>query len=188
MNALTVIFGKMLELFYFYMKDYGMAIVCLTVLVKLCLLPFQLIQRKNMADQQADLSSCLLLLVQIPVMLCLYRSVSAGLTGQMGTRLFPWLKSLLTRDACGILPVLSVVVQMIPQTFPYIAYFRSLELPRPAPGMVLSTAVMTALICFPLPSGLCIYYLVSGIWSALEQTIWNVWRVRRLKAGQAPAG
>lgn len=185
MSFLTALFGKMLELFYLYMKDYGAAIVCLTVLVKLCLLPFQLIQRKNTADRQADSSSCLLLLFQIPVMLCLYRSISAGLTGQMGTKLFPWVGSLLMRDVYGILPALSAVVQIIPQTFPYVTYFKCLNLPKPAPGMILSSLVVSAVICFPLPSGVGIYYLVSGLFSAAEQAVWNVCRARKLQKMQA---
>lgn len=179
MGFLTVLFGKLLELFYFYMKDYGIAIVCLTVLVKLCMLPFQLIQRKNMTEQQASPASCLFLLIQLPVMLCLYRSIGAGLTGQMGTRLLPWVDSLLVRDTYGILPALSAAVQMIPQTFPYIAYFKRLKLPKPAPGLILSSLVMTLVICIPLPTGVGIYYLVSGLWSALEQAAWNVQQVKK---------
>lgn len=180
MSFLTGLFGNMLEFLFFHMGDYGMAIVCLTLLVKFCMLPFQIFQRKRLEQEQADPSSCLLLLLQLPVMICLYRSISVGLAGELGTKLFPWVESLLARDGYGILPALSVIVQMIPQLFPYMTFFQSLNLPKPAPGTILSSAVLTAVICFPLPSGVGIYYLVSGLFSAADQAVWNVYRVRRL--------
>lgn len=181
MKLLTMLFGMALEFLYQYTRDYGIAIVCLTVLAKLCLLPLQVIQRKNMENPQANLSGCLLLLVQLSVMVCLYRSIAVGMTARIGTKLLPWVETLLTRDPYGILPALSAIVQMIPQMIPYAAFFQSLHLPKPAPGMLASQTVMTILICLPLPSGVGLYYLVSGLFSAVEQTAWNVWRVRRLK-------
>lgn len=185
MTWITILFGTVLGYFYEFTGDYGMAIICLTLLARFCLLPFQLMQRKSIETQQASAGSCLFLILQLPIMICLYRSIGMGITRQVGTKLLPWVGSLLMRDPYGVLPVLSVLVQMIPQLFPYIAFFRNLRLPRPAPGMLLSTAVLTALICFPLPAGVGIYYLTSGLFSAAEQGAWNVWKVRRMECQRA---
>lgn len=181
MKVVTGLFGKMLKFLYLYTGDYGIAIVCLTVIVKLCLIPFQMLQRRNMENPQANPYGCLLLLMQLPIMICLYRSIGIGVTAGTGTRLLPWVESLLVRDRYGILPFLSVLVQLFPQICSYLAFFESLQLPKPAPGMILSSAVMTLILCLPLPSGVGIYYLVSGLFSAVEQTVRNVWQVRQMK-------
>lgn len=185
MNLATGLFRAGLTFFYEYTGDYGIAIICLTVLVKFCMFPLQFFQKKNLENSQANLAGCLLLFLQLPIMICLYRSISMGLTVKMGTKLFPWVNNLLIRDRYGILPMLSVLVQLIPQFFPYLSFFHSIKLPKAGSGMLLSSAVMTFLICFPLPSGVGIYYLVSGMCSALEQLMWNVWKVCRVRKSMA---
>lgn len=185
MSLVTGLFGEVLTFFYEYTGDYGVAIICLTVLVKFCMFPVQFFQKKNLEASRADLSGCLLLFLQLIIMICLYRSISLGMTEQMGTKLFPWVQSLLIRDKYGILPILSVIVQLMPQLFPYLAFFQSIDLPKPGSGMLLSSVIVTFLICFPLPSGVGIYYLVSGMCSALEQLMWNVWKVCRVRKNLA---
>lgn len=182
MGTVTRLFGELLNLFYLYTGDYGLAIVCLTVLVKLCLVPLQALQRGRSETSQANPVGCLLLLIQLPIMICLYRSIRMNLAADMGTKILPWVHSLLVRDPCGILPVLSALVQLMPQIFPYLEFFRSLKLSKPAPGMLITSAVMTMIICFPLPAGVGIYYLVSGLFSAADQTARSIWSVRRMEA------
>lgn len=179
MNQVIAVFGSLLTFFYDWTGDYGIAIVCLTVLVKLCLLPLYARQRNEAKEQQAGAGSCMLLLLTFPVMIGLYRSVLAGAGVFTGTRLCPWLVSLLSRDPCGILPLLSAAVQMIPQMYPYITFFQCLQLPKAPKGMLLFSAGMTLLICLPLPAGAGIYYLTSGMFSALEQGMSCVWRAHK---------
>lgn len=185
MGFLTGLFGELLKFLSAYTGDYGISIVCLTVLVKLFILPLQIFQRRSMGNSQGNPSGFLVLLLQLFIALSLYRSISTNLTAYVGTKLLPWVKSLLVRDAYGILPVLSVLVQLLPQLFPYLAFFQSLKLPKPGPGTLLTSAVITMIICFPLPSGVGIYYLTSGLFAAAEQTVWNIWRVRQMKGKQA---
>lgn len=172
MKQVIRLFGQLLTLFYSWTGDYGIAIVCLTVLVKLCLLPLYARQRKGM-EQQAGVGSCLLLLFSLPVLTGLYRTVLAGAGGAVGSRLCPWIASLLVRDPYGILPALSAAVQILPQTYPYLSFFKSLELPKTPKGMILSSALMVFLICLPLPAAAGIYYLASGLFGALEQALRN---------------
>lgn len=101
MRQITELFGTILGYFYGCTGDLGIAIVCLTVAVRLCLLPFSLRQRRSMENQQANPAGCLLLLVQFPIMIGLYQSIAAGVTEQAGTRLLPWVGSLLARDPYG---------------------------------------------------------------------------------------
>ena len=81
MKPVILLFGTVLDWFYRYTGDYGLAIVCLTVLVKLCLLPLYGAHRGRTDERQAGAGSCLLLLVTLPVRTGLYRTVLAGAAG-----------------------------------------------------------------------------------------------------------
>ena len=181
MHQVILLFGRLLEWFYRYTGDYGAAIVCLTVVVKLCLLPLYIRQRKGMETKQAGAGSCLLLLLTLRVLTGLYRTVLAGTGASVGSRLCPWAVSLLARDPFGILPALSAVVQIIPQIYPWLTFFRKLELPKVSGGMLVSSAVMTFLICLPLPAAVSLYYLTSGVFTAVEQALYNGIRAYRLR-------
>ena len=172
MKPVILLFGTVLDWFYRYTGDYGLAIVCLTVLVKLCLLPLYGAHRGRTDERQAGAGSCLLLL---------YRTVLAGAAGPVGSCLCPWIASLLSRDPYGLLPAMSAVVQFLPQTYPYLSFFRALELPKAPKGMLVSSALLTFLICLPLPSAVGIYYLTSGIFTAAEQAVQNGLRAYRLR-------
>ena len=134
-----------------------------------------------METKQAGAGSCLLLLLTLPVLTGLYRTVLAGTGASVGSRLCPWAVSLLARDPFGILPALSAVVQIIPQIYPWLTFFRNLELPKVSGGMLVSSAVMTFLICLPLPAAVSLYYLTSGVFTAVEQALYNGIRAYRLR-------
>lgn len=185
MNGIITLFKTLLTWLYTYTGDYGLAIVCLTVLVKLCLLPLYARQRRGADASQAGAGSCLLLLLSLPVLTGLYRTVLAGTGGTAGSRLCPWIASLLTRDPYGILPVLSAVVQILPQLYPYMCFFKSLELPKPSKGMLLTSGLMVFLICLPLPAAAGLYYLTSGLFNALEQALQNGIRAYRLSSSES---
>lgn len=180
MNEITTLFGNLFTWFYMRTGDYGLAIVGLTILVKLCMLPLHLRQRKGTGTQQAGTGSCLLLLLTLPVLTGLYRTVLKGTGTAAGSILCPWIVSLLARDPYGILPALSAVIQLVPQTYPYLSFFRRLELPKTPKGILISSGLMTFLICLPLPSAVGIYYLASGVFTAVEQALWNGVRAYRL--------
>lgn len=181
MNQVILLFGTVLQGFYRYTGDYGLSIVCLTVLVKLCLLPLYAVRRGEADTGQAGTGSCLLLLVTLPVLTGLYRTVLAGAAGSVGSCLCPWVASLLSRDSYGLLPAMSAAVQILPQTYPYLSFFRALQLPKAPKKMIVSSAVLTFLICLPLPSAVGIYYLTSGIFTAAEQAVQNGMRAYRLR-------
>ncbi len=181
MKQVIMLLGRLMTWLYMHTGDYGIAIVCLTVFVKFCLLPFQVLQRRKVDVQRAGTGGCLMLLLTLPVLTGLYRTVLAVPGTAAVSRLCPWIASLLARDPYGILPAMSAIVQLIPQSYSYLSFFRKLNLPKTSKGRMLSSAVMTLLICLPLPSAVGIYYLTSGIFSALEQAVWNGVRAYRLR-------
>ena len=94
--------------------------------------------------------------------------------------LLPWVASLLVRDQRMILPVATLIVQFLPQLYPYIRYFKELELQKMSASMVLAMLAMNSMFVFVIPSGVGLYYFVSGVFTALEQLAVNVWSVKKL--------
>lgn len=191
----------LLKLFYEISGDYGIAVVLLTLLVRFCLLPFAIKQRRIMKQQEriekeaeeirkkhqknsskmnAELeklyhsnamgAGCLLPVLQLPVMLVLYQGIRLAVTVNTPTILLPWIPSLLAKDPCYLLPLLTVCVQMFPQFLPYLRFFKHLKRQKMSPQMLFLMLFANGWFSSMLPAGIGLYYLVSGIFSALEQT------------------
>ena len=202
MINLGVEFGTfLLEYFYRMVGDYGIAIVCITCLVRVLLLPVNLMQRKQMKRQKAlqerievikkkceknekkkneELQKlyqsekagglgCLLSILQFPVMIILYRSVVAVIGGGGGTILLPWVDSILSRDRIGLLPTATLFIQVLPQVYPYMPFFESLKIQKQPMTTIIPILLMNAMFVFSIPSGVGLYYFVSGLFSATEQ-------------------
>lgn len=211
MNILSEGLRQIMEWLYGFGGDYGVAIVLVTVLVRLLLLPLNAKQRKQMKKQQeisgqvevlkeryrknpqklndelqklykregTGAGGCLIGFLQFPIMMCLYYAIQATAAAGTATVLLPWVSSLLKRDQTLILPVITLVVQILPQTYPYIRFFKELNLQKMPLPMILSTLFMNSLFVFVIPSGVGLYYFVSGLFSAVEQLVVNVLAVRR---------
>lgn len=89
------------------------------------------------------------------------------------------------RDPYGILTVLTVAVQIVPQLFPYFRFFKSLELQKANPVSILIMLGFNGFVCISLPSGVGLYYLVSGIFAAAEQFMLNIVEVKRSRVIKA---
>lgn len=137
---------------------------------------------KLMRQQGKHSLGCLLMLLPFPVMICLFRVIRGILSEELTTFLLPWIPSLLVRDPYGILTVLTVAVQIAPQTFPYIRFFKSLELQKTNLVSMLILSGFNGFICIGLPSGVGLYYLVSGAFALTEQFILNLVEVGKKKA------
>lgn len=147
--------------------------------------------KKNPQKQQEELqklyqekgygaAGCLMSFIQVPVMLCLYRGICLISAAGATTVLMPWVSSLLLRDRLLILPAATLFVQLLPQLYPYIRYFKELELQKMSAPMILAMLAMNSMFVFVIPSGVGLYYFVSGLFSAFEQLAVNLWNVRRL--------
>lgn len=125
---------------------------------------------------------CLLMFLQLPVLYSLYQVVQGGISKEFSTRLLPWVSSLVVKDPYYIVPLLAVLIQIFPHLFPYVTFFRNLDLSKQNIGMVAMMAILSGWIFFFLPSGVGLYYLVSGAFTLVEQTIVNLFELRRSKA------
>lgn len=210
------IFVKLLEnvimQFYNITNDYGIAIVCITVLVKVILLPLNIQQRKQMEKQSAlseqvedikrrckndnerlnkelselyakngiGMGTCLTTLIQFPMMICLYNAIKKIADTTCGTILIPWISSLLLRDPYYVLPIVTIIIQILPQLYPYLSMFKVLNLQKQSKGVMVSMMVMSSVFIFTIPSGIGIYYFVSSLFAAVEQFVINFYASKRL--------
>lgn len=215
MDFLVQIFKQVMDGIYEVCGDYGVAVVVVTVVIRLLLLPFSIKQRRQMRQQQeigrevellkrkyknqqekleqelrklyqekgTGMGSCLLSILQFPIMLCLYNSIRLIAAAGTATVLLPWVSSLLVRDKTCILPAATVIIQLLPQTYPYIRYFKGLNLQKMSMPMILTVALTNSMFVFIIPSGVGLYYLVSGLFTAAEQLVFHIFALRKTAEG-----
>lgn len=214
MNSLVPIFQGVIEWIYGFTGDYGAAIVVLTLVIRMILIPVNILQRrqvekqrevrreaekikekfkKNERKQQEELQklyerkglgmgSCFMSLLQLPIMISLYNAIRICAVAGTTTVLLPWVSSLLLRDRTLFLPITTLVVQILPQTYPYIRLFQGLNLQKSSLSMLLVLLLTNSMFVFVIPAGVGLYYLVSGMFTAAEQFIYNIIDVYRQRA------
>lgn len=212
MNILVNLLESIIMLLYNITNDYGIAIVGITVLIKIMLLPLNMKQRKQMEKQSAlseqvenlkrrykndserlnrelselyakngiGMGTCFTTVMQFPVMICLYNAIKNIVDTTCGTILIPWISSLLLKDPYFVLPIVTIVIQMLPQAYPYLSMFKVLNLQKQNKSVMISMMVMSSIFIFTIPSGIGIYYFASSLFSAVEQFVFNWYDSRRL--------
>lgn len=212
MDFFMQILRQTIEWIYGFCGDYGIAIVVITAMIRILLLPLNIQQRKQMGRQQeisrevellkekykhqqeklneelqklyqekgTGMGSCLMSFLQLPIMMCLYNGIRVTVAAGTATVLLPWVSSLLVRDRTLILPIATLAIQLLPQTYPYIRYFRALNLQKMPVPMILTLLLANSMFVFVIPSGVGLYYLTSGLFTAAEQLVSYIWAVRRL--------
>ena len=219
MEMLAQLFGLLINGIYGLTKDYGVAIVIITIAIRACLIPLNIRQRQQMKKQQetskevealkakygknqeklnqelqklyqkngTGMGSCLLPFLQFPIMYGLYHAIQLVTLAGATTVLLPWVASILVRDQLLILPIATILVQILPQTYPYLKFFKDLKLQKAPVATILILLLTNSFFVFVIPSGIGLYYFVSGLFGAIEQFIVNLIEVRRLKAVGAAA-
>lgn len=188
MNLWISLFERWIGWLYGIVNDYGIAIILITVCVRLLLLPLNLKQRKSMEqlgkEDGTGAKGCLLSLVQFPIMLCLYHAIRQTAAVDVKTMLLPWVPSLLVRDPWLILPIATLLIQLLPQLYPYFHRFEPLALQRPSVGMIVAMLIMNGMFICVIPSGIGLYYFMSGLFQAAEQFVYYQGRVHRLQSAE----
>ena len=124
---------------------------------------------------------CLLSFIQLPIMIILYNGIRLAVVADVTIVLLPWVPSLLLRDSTYILPIITVFIQMFPQIFPYIGFFKELDLPKMSVPMVLILLFTNSWFASMIPAGIGLYYMVSGLCTSAEQVLEYVIRVKKIK-------
>ena len=178
-----------LSVFHDWLGNWGLAIILLTLMVRLALWPIahkgqvgmmnmsklgplmKEIQEKYKDDQQMlaqkqmelykqyninPMAGCLPLLIQMPVFFALYRCIFVT-GGLYNAPFYLWIKDLSAPDPYFILPVLSVVL-MVSQQFLTPTQVKNTQ---QRVMMLLMPILFGAMMLF-LPSGLCLYMIISA--------------------------
>lgn len=120
------------------------------------------------------MGSCLTTFIQFPVMICLYNAIRHITAIECGTIILPWISSLQMKDPFFVLPIATIIVQTLPQLYPYLRIFATLNIQKQTGSMLISMIIMNSIFVFMIPSGIGIYYFVSGLFQSVEQFIYNI--------------
>ncbi len=135
--------------------------------------------QKLYQDNGLGTGNCLMLFLPLPIMIGLYRVIRSTSTATSTTMLLPWISSLLQRDHTFILPLVTLIMQCLPQLYPYMNLFKELRLQKTSPSQILVLLFMNSLYIFTIPSGVGLYCLTSGIFQALSQFAMNLFEIRK---------
>ena len=203
MNVIADFIGQIVQVFYAFTGDYGIAIMMITLAIKLLLLPLNIKQRaqlekqkevsqkvaeiqKKYANNQNKMNEelqkvcaengvgsmgCLSTLIQMPIMIGLYHGIRNVITEDATSVLLPWVSSLLLSDATGILPIGTLILQVLPMLFPYMHCFEKQQMQKTPIGTIIMLLVMNGMFVFMIPSGVGLYYFVSSLFTVVEQVI-----------------
>lgn len=214
----------LLKLFHSIGLSYGVAIICLTVLVRTALLPISKRQAANaarmkelqpkLAQKQKDLetkygkgtdeymqavqelskeqfglmaSGCLPMFLQLPIFIALYRAIGSSIELRMEP--FLWFENLASPDALfklpftvpwfgwtdfNLLPCISTALMFIHQklTMPPATNEEQAQQQKMMSYMMIFMGAMF----FRVPSGLCLYFIATNIWSMTERWIFDKWK------------
>ena len=186
--------------------NYGIAIIILTILVRLILLPLTLKQEKSMKkmrDIQPELdklkekykdkpqefqkataeiykehnvnplAGCLPLLIQMPIFIALYYVFSGNSIPNEASFLWINLKQpdklfMFGTFAINLLPILNTVVTFVQQKMISNAS-KGQETNTTMQSMMYTMPVLMLVLFYNMPSGVTLYYLISGILSVAQQ-------------------
>jgi YidC/Oxa1 family membrane protein insertase len=126
---------------------------------------------KISAESAKSLFGCLITFLQIPIMYSLYR-VFSEMPINIGSIIVPWIANLKLPDSYYIIPVIAVLVQLLPNiimTYKPIKAAKNSGLPI---TQMLIMGLVSLLFFVKAPVTLGIYWITSGLYSALEQIIY----------------
>ena len=203
LNVIADFIGQIVQVLYAFTGDYGIAIIIITLAMKLLLLPLNIRQRaqlekqkevsqkvseiqKKYASNQNKMNEelqkvyaenglaslgCLSTFIQMPIMIGLYHGIRNVITEDVTSVILPWISSLLLSDVTGILPTGTLILQVLPMLFPYMPCFEKKQLQKTPIGTIIMVLVMNGMFVFMIPSGVGLYYLVSSLFSVIEQFV-----------------
>lgn len=136
-------------------------------------------------ENGTGMGNCLVSVLQLPVMIGLYNAIRMISAAACATVLLPWISSLLVRDQLFLMPIATLIVQMLPQTYPYMKFFKELELQKQPISSIAAILFVNSLYLFMIPSGLGLYCFTSGLFQTIEQLIFNIIEVQNKKVQNA---
>ena len=207
-QALVDFVVHVLNAIYGVVGNYGLAIIFVTILMRIIVFPLALKQEKAMKKMKElqpelekikekykdnpqeyqrktaelyresganPLAGCLPLLIQMPVFVALYWAFSGNAIPADAKFLWFTLKQpdrlfTMGKFAFNLLPILNVVITYIQQKIMTDAT-KGQEGSQQMQTMLYMMPALMLVIFYNMPSGVTLYYLVSGVWSVVQQYI-----------------
>jgi YidC/Oxa1 family membrane protein insertase len=117
--------------------------------------------------------SCLPLLIQLPIFIGVYRAVQALATNSVASGSFLWLPSLAQKDPLYILPILSVVLQLL------ISLMAMPKIQDPQQKTMSQTMLLMPLffgyIAFTFNAGAVLYWVMGSVLAVVQQYFVSGW-------------
>lgn len=213
MNAIFMLLNELLKGINMIIGDWGLTIIVITMIVRMCLIPISFKQKINIANQQVlskkieelkekykndkdkldtemaklskesakNMLGCLVTLIQIPIMFSLYR-VFNTMPAEVGSIIVPWVVNLNLPDIYFIIPIVSAIIQLIPNILLALGIFKNMNLPKPTKGQMILTVAMNLVFLAKAPVTIGIYWIATGIFSFLEQIVYSAYSNRKCLA------
>ncbi|WP_304941775.1 membrane protein insertase YidC [Vallitalea guaymasensis] len=134
---------------------------------------------KISSKYSGSMIGCLLTFVQLPIMISLYRAIASIPLEVTSTVILPWITNLKAPDNYYIIPIISVIIHLMPNIMYYLNIFKELELTKPNKVMIISTIIINALFISKAPVIIGLYWIVSGLYTFIEQLITNIINLRK---------
>ena len=132
--------------------------------------------QKVYAENGLGSMGCLSTLIQMPIMIGLYHGIRNVITEDATSVLLPWVSSLLVSDTTRILPIATLLLQVLPMLFPYMRCFEKKQMQKTPMGTIVMLLVMNGLFVFMIPSGVGLYYFVSSLFTVIKQFIFHLYK------------
>ncbi len=122
-----------------------------------------------------NLLGCSVTLLQFPIMYSLYR-VFINMPANVGSIIIPWVASLKLPDTYFILPVLSVLLQLLPNILVSLNMLKGTTIQKLTWSQFILTGITSILFLSKAPVSLGIYWLTSNAFTFFEQTVYSLYK------------
>lgn len=125
---------------------------------------------------------CLVSFIQLPIIISLYRAILVLPVEVGSTVVMPWIVNLKISDPYYIVPIVSAIIQLAPNLMYYLKCFNGIELPKPNKAIFISVLIVNAVFITKAPVIIGLYWIVNGVYTAIEQVVINILKVRKVRS------
>lgn len=126
------------------------------------------------SKNRGNLLGSFIVFLNIPIITSLYRVVM-NITAESGTILVPWIESIKFTDNYFILPIVYLIINMMPTLLGNVVFFKNLNYDKGNKLSIIISAVFSLLIIGKAPVSVGIYFIVSAVFSFLEDFLYRVY-------------
>lgn len=207
MNFILSVLNSLVSAIFAFTGDWGIAIIALTLIVRIILLPVSMKQRVSIEKQQEfskkmeeikgkykndkekldaemakisqegarNLLGCSVTLLQMPVMYSLYQ-LFTNMPANVGSILIPWVASMKLPDTYYIVPLFSVLFQLLPNILVSLNVLKGTSVQKLSLSQLIITCLMSVIFFARAPVSLGLYWVTSSAFTVIEQIGYSIYK------------